>query len=191
MPRLVQALQGVKRKRAEQGGTTQVRLPITVDLLEKMRAVWSQEGSDDSRILWAAATICFFGFMRSGEITVPEGATFDTSTHLGIQDVAVDRKAEPQMVQITLKVSKTDPFRKGMKVYVGRTNSSICPVKALVAYIRDRGMREGPLFRWTNGQPLSRARFMLEVKRSLTQAVSSTRATVFALARPPQQQLEV
>ena len=156
-----------------------------------MRAVWSQEGSDDSRMLWAAATICFFGFMRSGEIIVPEGATFDSSTHLGIQDVAVDRKAEPQMVQITLKVSKTDPFRKGMKVYVGRTNSSICPVKALVAYIRDRGMREGPLFRWTNGQPLSRARFMLEVKRSLTQAVSSTRATVFAVARPPQQQLEV
>ena len=95
MPRLVQALQGVKRKRAEQGGTTWIRLPITVYLLEKMRVVWSQEGSDDSRML-------FFGFMWSGEITVPEGATFDSSTHLRIQDVAVDRKAEPQMVQITL-----------------------------------------------------------------------------------------
>ena len=121
-------------------------------------------------MLWAAASLCFFGFMRSSEITVTEGSTFDPATHLGVADLAVDRKGDPQILQVTLKTSKTDPFRKGVKVYVGRTRSPICPVEAILAYMRDRGLSSGPLFRLEDGHPLTRARFVAEVKQILTRA---------------------
>ncbi len=49
-------------------------------------------------MVWAAASLCFFGFMRSGEIAVPEGATFDKATHLGVGDRAVDSRKVPTLL---------------------------------------------------------------------------------------------
>ena len=44
---------------------------------------------------WAAASLCFFGFLRSGEMTVPEGAQYDELTHLNFRDLAVDSRENP------------------------------------------------------------------------------------------------
>ena len=68
-------------------------------------------GGLDERMLWAAAKACFFGFFRAGEITVPSDSAFDSAVHLSFADVAVDNLAQPK---IHLKVSKTDPFGRGV-----------------------------------------------------------------------------
>ena len=83
-------------------------------------------------MLWAACCVCFFAFLRVGEMTVPSDNTYDPSVHLGIGDIAVDDPQMPSMVRIRIKQSKTDPFRKGIYLFVGRTASGLCPVAALL-----------------------------------------------------------
>ncbi len=41
-------------------------------------------------MLWAAATTCFFGFFRAGEITVASATAYDPVVHLSWGTVSVD-----------------------------------------------------------------------------------------------------
>ena len=65
---------------------------ITPDLLLKMKGVWQKRGTTwDNTMLWAAVTLCFFGFFRSREITVPAASAFDEGAHLTFRDVSARR----------------------------------------------------------------------------------------------------
>lgn len=75
-------------------------------------------------MLWAAATLCFFGFFRSGELAIPTAEAFDPGAHLTFQDVQVDCVKKPQALRVRLKSSKTDPFRVGVDVHIGHTQTS-------------------------------------------------------------------
>ena len=52
-------------------------------------------------------------------------------------DVAVDDQEHPTIVQVSLKSSQTDPFRRG--VHIGSTQDDLCPVATLLAYFAVRG----------------------------------------------------
>ena len=69
----------------------------------------------------------FLGFFRAGEITTTCTSTssYNPGSHLSLDDIAVDNPAAPSILQVHLKVSKTDPFRKGIDVYIGRTNNGL------------------------------------------------------------------
>ena len=171
MAQLEQVLRGVKLTQARGRGTkgqSRSRLPITVDLLCKLKKVWSDTAS--GTMLWAAASTCFFGFLRSGEVTIPSDHGYDEGAHLSFADVAVDCLQDPKIVKIKIKASKTDPFRLGVDIFIGRTNDSICPVVALMSYMAKRGNGPGPLFKFEDGKPLTRARFVAKVKEALTSA---------------------
>ncbi len=146
MARLQLVVRGVKSSQAKEGAQGRLRLPISIILLRELKVAWTSQVNPEGRMLWAAASLCFFGFMRSGEITLPEGNTFDEATHLGVGDLAVDSKMAPTTLRVRLKVSKTDPFRKGVDVFVGKTGNDLCPVEAMLAYLRIRGWKPGPLF---------------------------------------------
>jgi hypothetical protein len=75
-------------------------------------------------MLWAAACLCFFGFFRSGELTVPSAQGFDPTIHLSWGDVAVDNPTNPTAIRVLLKRSKCDQFGKGVSVFIGRTDTS-------------------------------------------------------------------
>ena len=93
----------------------------------KLRKVWEREAdSQDNIMLWAAACLCFFGFLRAGEITVPSEAEYDTGVHLNFPDIAVDSKHNPSLIRVHIKASKTDPFRKGIQLFVGKTENDLC-----------------------------------------------------------------
>ena len=49
-------------------------------------------------MLWAACTLAFFGFLKSGEITVPSDAAFDAVCHLTPADVQVDSREPPALL---------------------------------------------------------------------------------------------
>ena len=83
-----------------------IRLPITPAILRKIQEQWSARSSDlDILMLWAAAVLCFFGFFRAGEITVPSQNSFDSKRHLSWGDVAVDNPMHPTMLRVKLKYS--------------------------------------------------------------------------------------
>ena len=175
IPRLEQVLRGIKLTHARGEKEGNVRLPVSIDVLEKMREVWQTSASRDSEMLWAAASLCFFGFLRSGELTVPSEEGFDEGAHLSFRDITVDSLENPQVLQVRLKASKTDPFRAGVEVFVGRTGCKLCPVEAVLSYMTKRGQASGPLFIFQDGKPLTRSRFVTEVKKALTSAgVDST-----------------
>ena len=114
--------------------------------------------------------IVFFGFMRSGEITTPTESAYDKGAHLSFSDVTVDSIHSPQMLRVRIKASKTDPFRIGVEIFLGRTENDLCPVTAVLAYMVKRGSGPGPFFRFTSGASLTRAKLVIEVKKALAAA---------------------
>ena len=85
-------------------------------------------------------------------------------------DVSVDSHTYPSILRIFLRRAKTDPFGKGVYVCVGRTNSSLCPVAAILGYLAIRPPGRGPLFIFRDGTPLTRDRFVREVRAALSAA---------------------
>ena len=165
--RLVQA--GVQRARAEQGHSrVRQRLPVTPAHLRLVRSIWNHYAADpDIVMLWAAATACFFGFFRSGEITVPSRNAYNPKVHLSWGDVTVDSHSSPSIVRVHLKRTKCDQFGRGVDVFIGRTHDDICPVVALLTYMAQRGQQEGPFFRFRDGFPLTKARFVTRFQAAL------------------------
>ena len=168
MAKLGQVVRGVQRLRAEQGVKQRRRKPMTVEVLEVLRTSWSaMPGGVDAKMLWAAAILGFFGFLRSGEMTVPSTGGFNPGVHLGWQDVATNSVANPTMVKVRLKASKTDQARQGCTLVVGSTGDRLCPVAAVLGFMAVVGRRQGPLFQYASGKPLTQAGFVVEVKAAL------------------------
>ena len=133
--------------------------------------MWEKNAENfDNVMMWAACCICYFGFLRAGEITVPTDAAYDEGQHLNFADVAVDSVLHPQILKVRIKASKTDPFRQGVDIYVGSTANELCPVSAMLAYLARRGNGKGMLFRFEDGKLLTRERFVSRVKAALTSA---------------------
>ena len=147
---------------------TRVRLPITPAILLKLKEHWSPCKSDAGVVmLWVAASLCFFGFFRSGEITVPSITSFDAHKHLAWGDIAVDRLDNPQTVKVHLKTSKTDQLGRGVDVYIGKTDCPLCPLTAVMHYMTIRDSTPGPFFVFKNGTPLTKSAFTARIREAL------------------------
>ena len=94
--------------------------------------------------------------------------SYDEGAHLSFSDVAVDSVHDPKVLRVHLKASKTDPFRVGVNLFIGRTRNSLCPVTAVLCYMVARGRGSGPFFRFENGSPLTRSKFVDKVKEALS-----------------------
>lgn len=155
MPCLRQVLKGVKIEAGRKGKAPHSHLPITPAILCKLKVVWlHSEPSFDKAMLWAASTVTFFTFCRSGETTV--SSTYDPNSHLSLSDLSADRAANPTVISLNIKHSKTDQGRIGVKVVIGRTGDDICPVSALLTYLARRGSKPGALFICEDGSLLTK-----------------------------------
>ena len=171
LPVTASIMRSLKRSQAisGRGSSTRTRLPVTASIMRSLKHCWEAGGASfDKAMLWATACACFFGFLRSGEATVPSSSAYDPAVHLSITDVSIDSGTAPTKVLLNIKASKTDPFRKGVTVWLGRTNRDICPVAAIISYIATRGLSPGPLFRFKDGTPLTRPRLVRELRAALS-----------------------
>ena len=100
MPRLKYVITGVKREEAEKEAGSRTRLPITPDILHKLKRLWKEKANEwDTRMIWAARLLCFFAIMRIGELAVPSDSRFDPKVHLSFKDTS--------LLRLTIKTSKT------------------------------------------------------------------------------------
>ena len=125
--------------------------------------IWSQEGAHpEAKVLWAAASLAFFGFLRSGEMC---------GDSLLASDIAVDSHDDPTLVRLLLRSAKNDPFGKGVYIYMylGRVRSAaICPVAAVLNYLVTRSLSSGPLLLRSDGTPVTRPWFVTQVRAALS-----------------------
>jgi len=104
-------------KRLKLTGQSQVRLPITPEILQALKKVW--EGDADKKkaiMLWVVVCMCFFGFLRSGEVVISSDNKYNKIVHLSYGDVRINITVNPQYLEVRIKASKTDPFRKSVTV---------------------------------------------------------------------------
>lgn len=108
-------------------------------------------------MLLAAFTIAFFGsVLRNSEFTY--NGKFDPHTHLSRADISFKPNMfSPNFLEITIKKSKTDPFRETAKITIARSNSNLCAVTALQDYLlQTHGQSTSqPLFKFTDGRNLT------------------------------------
>ena len=103
-------------------------------------------------MLWVALTLAFFGFLRVSEFT--SGGKFNPHCHLSPSDiVSRPSKLNPNYMQVNIKVSKTEPFRSGIKLIIDKTGSTICHVQAMLEYLSVIPHTGSPLFQLESGTP--------------------------------------
>ena len=139
-PRLQRVMRGIKRV---QGSASSARLPITDSIMLVIFNAFDLT-LPDHRMFWAACTLAYFGFLRASEFTVPGANSFSPSDHLTLQDIALDSLSSPEALRVQIKVSKTDPFRKGTFIHIGLGKYPLCAIRAVVAYLSVRGIALAP-----------------------------------------------
>ena len=143
-------IRGIRRL---QGESCRQRLPITIDLLRtlKQQIRISNYSLLEQRLLWAAFTTAFYGFLRVSEFT----SSSSDATTLRWSDISLSSST----LTISLRQSKTDPFRRRHTLSISATNTSTCPVRALQQYSRMIPVTQqfGPLFSAGQFSPLSKA----------------------------------
>ena len=149
---LQRVLKGIKRY---QGSSSDKRLPVTPAIL---RAIYSHLDLSqyDDVMFSAACCLAYFGFSRSSEFTIPNGATFSQALHLSVHDIAADQRVAP--------------FRQGCILTLGQGRSPLCPVEAMLNFMELRGGSAGPLFVRSNGVPLTRTYLSERLRRLLSDA---------------------
>ena len=167
LPVLKRVQMGISRARLGRPQSSKVRLPITGQVLRRVKAELERSGEPERSVVWAVCCVAFFGFFRLGELLLPSRDAFNPRLHLAWGDVAVDNVRNPRMVRCHLKQSKTDQLGRGVDVVLERTGLELCPVAAVLGYIALRGDQSGPFFLTTAKTPLSKPDFISKFRTVL------------------------
>ena len=114
MPWLEYVLKGAKKKLP---ASSRQQLPITPHILLRLKQVWQKDPArQDAEMLWAASCLCFFGFLRSGEVVSPSERTYDAQSHMCFDYIRVDNRSAPTFIQVQIKTDH------GVTIYIGAGN---------------------------------------------------------------------
>ena len=171
-PLLAYLCKGIRR---HQGSHTTVRLPMTSALLATLKAQLAQANliqARDKPAIWAALTLGFYCFLRGGEFTTTSTHKYSRSHHLCRRDITM--ATNRSYFTLTIKASKTDPYRVSCRLPVAATHTITCPVRAMRAFLRSRRHSSSlPLFTLHSGKYLTRSH-LTKIMRGLLQAAGLT-----------------
>ena len=156
LPILKRVQAGISRARVMRGSPPRIRLSITVRILEAIQQSLARSFNPDRVVLWVVSATAFFGYFLLGELLLDSPTHFMPATKLAWGDVFVDSYTNPKIIQLHLKVSKCDQMGAGSNIIVGRVDSPLCPVTAILKYIEIRGDRPGPFFMDSSHQALTK-----------------------------------
>ncbi|XP_070547393.1 integrase/recombinase xerD homolog [Ptychodera flava] len=111
------ALQGIRRGNGE---VHRPRLPITIDLLRRLKECLHQRAdmcSNDKLMVLASFTLAFYGFLRVSEFTAQSSMEFDVNATLLARDIVLTNA-----IIIKIKSTKTDPYARGHTIRIAPTS---------------------------------------------------------------------
>ena len=154
-----------KRQRTS---TRQPRLRLTIQILYKIWAYLLTMiiPSYSNIMLWAMCRLAFLAFSGSANSPYIPGQNLYGPTLL--QDVLIDSRDTPRMLRVTIKQSKTNPFKKGVQLYIGAMDRRIYPVNAMLAHLGVRKGQAWPLFITKQGRGFTRQMFSSALDALLT-----------------------
>ncbi len=139
-PLVHRCFRGIKKSR---GASTFVRRPITTKVLAQIKTKLNE--SFQCTVYYAAATLATYGLLRMGEFTISGSNKSNAFKLLTLQQLTLMKEnGDPIHVSdvsqyglvtrmsITLRTSKTDPFRKQVTIQIGHST----PVQAMLSYLR-------------------------------------------------------
>ena len=149
-----------------QGVSKRVQLPIRIHHLTMFDLLLPRSHSDN-KMIWAAFTLAFFGFLRISEFTC--NTKFKPKLHLTSSNIKfIPSPAFPQYMRVEIKGSKTDPFRKGLSLIIGQTLQTICLVCAMKEHLNILPQTwTGPLFTYSNGRRFTKQHLTSELRTLL------------------------
>jgi hypothetical protein len=145
------------------------RFPVTVRMLEAIRAKLNLEDKDDL-VRWTAICFGFLFLLRGGEFLAHDGAGFDMPKVIRGCDVSLWLEGIVMMLEfrraeegsIRIRSAKADVFNAGASRNHFKSGTDICIVKMTIAMREAFPERfaeeaEEPLFRLSDGSPLYRS----------------------------------
>ena len=142
------------------------RRPITVEVLQKLKAALNLSWHDD-RLFWAVACVAVYGMFRLGELF---GVAGTSDTTIKCSQVII---TSPEEIQVYLPRSKTDKNREGASVSLYLTGGTSCPVTAVTQYMNNMIYNfpgNEPFFLKKDRTPATRS-WVIDKLRSQLQAV--------------------
>ena len=84
--------------------------------------------------------------------------------------MAVDCHTSPSLLQIKIKMSKTDQYKYRTFVYTATAHNELCLVATVLSYLVHHPSREGPLVQFSDDSLLMGAKFVSEFHKALSSA---------------------
>lgn len=166
-PRLQSLLRALKKSRSQ---PKRERLPVTTDLLRQVQDLLRRDGGPDDLTYQAAFAAGTYGLLRVSEFTCPKSKEFDPTRHANFGDMqVVDGAGGSQRVELTIRASKTDVFRRQHLVAIHPTGKDDCPVRLLAQHLEQNRTRaaDSPLFVMEDGTYLTRTKVTAKLRECL------------------------
>lgn len=148
---------GVKRLQGE--GISRTRLPITVEILERLER-WQDVATHDGRMLRAAMWLGTCGLLRSGEFAsrgrdsvILRRADLTFVSNEGTEALTPPPLDSIVYMKLRLRQSKTDPFRRGVDVIISQRRA----ISVMLLYLASAPpqQEDDPLFLSLSGRELT------------------------------------
>ena len=158
-PTLKLLIHGIRRSHAERP-PKRYRLPISPQILTQLRGAVDADTSmsvRDRRLLRAAMSLAFYGFLRVGEFTATPLHRVPLRRH--------DVWFVGHQLKVLVRRSKSDQWGRGTIVSVGCSGDSSCLVSSMKRYLKCcPAPSSSPLFIWEDGSPLTARRFRSQLR---------------------------
>ena len=177
-PLVSQILEGKKHidTQEKRSGSRPVRLPVTPSILKLLKEELrlSDLEANLKLLLWATATICFFGALRIHELLSRRERSYDPHCTLLASDIKLKainiNGKKTQILQLRLKSEKTDRIGADTILDIYESGGPLCPLKAFSKWAKSRpcSRMDGPAFVQPDGTPLTGEKFNAHLKSFLS-----------------------
>ena len=163
--------------------SSQDRLPMTIALMKllKEKIHTSELGREDKLMLWTVSSLLFFGAFRISEIASKHESTFDPDHTLLTEDVKLTKMGGSEILTVRLKCPKEKRSGDPTVVDIFESGGGLCPIKAFKKWKVKAVLTEKlPLFRHSNGTPLTGRKFNEYLRQMLGKHASFAQGTISA-----------